>query len=486
MPIATRSPAGVRAGYLLPLLAIVLVAAFVRINGLTAQSLWLDEVLTWRSASAPFDRFYSTLLLNENTPPLFFLLTNLWTKAFGDSDAMLRLPAAIFGIAGVAAMYWLGREAWGSREALLAALLMALSPYHVWYSQEARGYSLLVLLVIVSTACLCRMLRQHAPWTQVAYVVASAAGLYTHPFMGLILVAQNLFLLGRWAWMRGFSAPPDTPGLTLRRWLTLQGAILVLFAWWINKLITLIGVGQPWLTHTTPLLNAFLSYSGSRALAVLLAGMILIAIGCAALKWHDPTTWLALLLMAVPILGLWLISTPEQPVFHTRYGTSAIVGLFLLSARGMALLRPWARTTVVALYIGISAMGLTRPGGARYPEALIKPDLRSPTLIVCREAGQGEVVVLSPRWWIQAVFDRYCRRRDLIRCDLTNIPPDRDRGWLIIPTSAAKDALDALHKTRFEPVEHRHFEQIELYRLQKVNAEPDKSGAMTGEQQGPP
>ena len=80
-----------------------------------------------------------------NQAPLFYLMTWL-LRPWGDGEFILRLPAAIAGVLTVFAVYLLGKELFGRRAGLVAALLTSVSPYMVWYSQEARNYSLLMLL----------------------------------------------------------------------------------------------------------------------------------------------------------------------------------------------------------------------------------------------------------------------------------------------------------------------------------------------------
>lgn len=126
-------------------------AAAVRLYQLTGRSLWLDETVTAYSAhlnSVGDVIAQSTVYVNQ--APLFYLVT--WIlRPWGDSEFVLRLPAAAAGTLTVLAVYLVGKRAFGARVGLIAALLTAVLPYAVWYSQEARNYALFMLLTTMQT-----------------------------------------------------------------------------------------------------------------------------------------------------------------------------------------------------------------------------------------------------------------------------------------------------------------------------------------------
>jgi hypothetical protein len=113
------------------------------------ESLWLDEVLSSRVGLAnPLD-FWRTVIF-ENHPIFYRILMLGWIRLFGDSEISLRLPSLLFGSGSIILLYQLGKKWTGRKMAFLAALLLTLSPVHIWYSQEAKLYSLLLFLVLSS------------------------------------------------------------------------------------------------------------------------------------------------------------------------------------------------------------------------------------------------------------------------------------------------------------------------------------------------
>ena len=129
-----------------PLLAILAIASFARFHAIGREPLWIDEGYSWWDARQSFAHLWSLVPQCDPHPPLYFLLLKGWIALFGDSAAALRTPSALFGIASTAVVYAAGREVdrtTGRGIAWVAALLFALAPFQIYFSNEARPYALL-------------------------------------------------------------------------------------------------------------------------------------------------------------------------------------------------------------------------------------------------------------------------------------------------------------------------------------------------------
>src|SRR5262249_8230762 len=126
------------------------------------------------------------------------LLAHGSRAVFGDAAWSLRLPAVVFGVASIEALYLLGTVVTGRREALLAAALMAVSYHHVWFSQNARGYTGLLLFTLLSSWFLLQGLRQGHAILWLGYGVTAAAGMWVHLTMSFVIAGQLFVALG-WA-----------------------------------------------------------------------------------------------------------------------------------------------------------------------------------------------------------------------------------------------------------------------------------------------
>jgi mannosyltransferase len=139
--------------------AATIVAAVLRVFHLGYQSLWVDEVFTWRSAGQGGALTVRDLLENVHGP-LYALVLSVWVLLMGESEWVLRAPSALAGVLCVPAMAWLAHRWLGRNSVIPAAWLVAASPFLVWYSQETRNYSWLVLWAILSVASLLELQRR--------------------------------------------------------------------------------------------------------------------------------------------------------------------------------------------------------------------------------------------------------------------------------------------------------------------------------------
>ncbi|HEX68245.1 MAG TPA: hypothetical protein ENG13_04180, partial [bacterium] len=179
--------------WILPL--ILLLSFSLRLYNLDRESLWYDELVSVDSITHnSFLQLPRYILIREGAPPLYFLLLKLWSF-LKISTLNLRLFSALTGVLGVWGMYLLGKEWKGERVGWLASFLTAISPYHIWYSQEVRMYSLLFLLVVFSSYFFLRYLHQPSFKNLSLYLLTSILALLTHPHAIFILLTQTLYAL---------------------------------------------------------------------------------------------------------------------------------------------------------------------------------------------------------------------------------------------------------------------------------------------------
>jgi hypothetical protein len=146
--------------------------------------------------------------IEDNAMPLYYLVLHVWLWV-GDSEFILRSLSLIFAASSVAAVWLLGTTVFGRRVGLLSALIMATVPLLIGYAQEARGYTLVLLLSIVASLLLIRASLTNRPGSWLSYgVVAVAAGI-THQQAMFVLVAHAAFIITRrrFRW-RGWSTIP--------------------------------------------------------------------------------------------------------------------------------------------------------------------------------------------------------------------------------------------------------------------------------------
>ncbi len=179
-----------------PLAAIVLLAAILRLSTLGAQSFWYDEAFTpVHVLRAGLGATLHNVVHTENTPPLWYVLEWALARVLGSGVVALRLLSALAGIATVAVAWTIGRELAGRRVAILTAMLVAVNPLFVWYSQEARAYGLFVLCAALALLCFLRALRAPSARRLVAFALTASLALLTHYFAVFLLIPMVVWLV---------------------------------------------------------------------------------------------------------------------------------------------------------------------------------------------------------------------------------------------------------------------------------------------------
>lgn len=170
------------------LVAITALAALLRAVHLDS-SLWLDEISTLLIyQGAPASRVLGGY--NSNNHLLNTLLVKLAAARLGEAEWVIRLPAALFGIATVPAMFWVARQVLGRPASLAAALLLAVSSHHVFFSQNARGYSAYLLFSLLGSGLLVKALREDRLGTWTLYVAAAVLDMASVPIASFVLGAH--------------------------------------------------------------------------------------------------------------------------------------------------------------------------------------------------------------------------------------------------------------------------------------------------------
>jgi hypothetical protein len=216
-------------------LAVLLGGALVLRSIGLQEGLWYDEIKTWvLFVSQPLGHVVSTFD-DQNQHLLYSIAAKLTTSLFGPDAWALRLPAVLGGVASLWAVYWFGTHVGGKREAFLATAVLTFSYHHVWFSQNARGYTGLLLFSLLSTGLFLRLVANERPTDRglpVAYGMTIALAMLTHVTAGAVFVAHAV--VGLAILWRG-RGPNETParapilwGLVLAVTLSIQLYAIVL------------------------------------------------------------------------------------------------------------------------------------------------------------------------------------------------------------------------------------------------------------------
>ena len=184
------------------LLGIVLIIGIIiRIWGLWDKSLWIDEMYSYLFSSQKTFFGSFVYMFSDLSPPIYYLSLYLWLKLFENSEFMIRFPSFLAGIASIIVIYFLTKKTFNKQIALGAAILTGLSPVMLYYSQEARPYSLFALFSIVAVLFWVQIIKkinnneELDTKTLLKYSSFSLLAIFTH-YWGLIpAFFQILYLL---------------------------------------------------------------------------------------------------------------------------------------------------------------------------------------------------------------------------------------------------------------------------------------------------
>jgi mannosyltransferase len=177
---------------------VLALAAAVRFATLDLQSYWFDEGFTVSIVRDGLFHLFDGVTETEFTPPLYYLVGWVWAHVFGTGEIGLRSLSALLGTATVGVVYLAGSRLVDARTGLAAALLFAVNPLAVWYSQEARSYALLGFLSALSLLFLADAYRgRGGSRAIVGWAISAGLALCTHYFAVFMVVPQAAWLLLR-------------------------------------------------------------------------------------------------------------------------------------------------------------------------------------------------------------------------------------------------------------------------------------------------
>jgi hypothetical protein len=403
---ATVAPDGhaLRRIDLLVIVTLVIVGAALRFYRI-GTALWYDEIVTLvESVRQPLSEIV-TRFPGDNHHPLYSVLAHLAVGAFGEQPWALRLPAALCGVASIPLLYLVGRRVTGRMEAAAASLILTVSYHHVWFSQNARGYTAVLLAVLLSTYALLRWLDGRNRSFIMVFAVSTALGAYAHLTTVLVAVGQALALVI--GWMVG-----DRSGKSSTAWkdattafLAAAGLTVLIYAPMLGDVGAVMSSGESSGGDTATLawtIAAVLQglQVGFGALAAIVLGGAIVGAGLVSYFRQRPLIALLFILPIIVTVGAALVlDRPVRPRFmffgvgfallfivRGAANIGAIVGAALGGSPRTAATAGVALVTIGAVALSVRSL----PYGYRYP----KQDYVQAVTFVERSMHPGDVAVV--------------------------------------------------------------------------------------------
>jgi len=426
------------------LLAILVIGLFLRICDLGTESIWFDEGFSISVANL---NLFSIIggVSGDPHPPLYYVILHYWIILFGDNEFSTRFLSVIFGFFAIFMIYKVGTLIFNKNIGMLSSLLLALSVFHIHYSQEVRMYGLIALLTLLSFYFFIKLLdRTSFTFTvSIGYIISSILLMYTHVFGLFIIIAQNIYLFTLFLSKEEYK-------LNFRRWILFQIILFILYIPWISILINSIFEIQSgfWIPVPTmrSILQTFRTYSSGRTLLLLLF-LILSAFSIVTyekikgkINWKDffksietyswnvslsnvTRIYLLLVWLLTPIILPFLISQFLTPIYWTRYTIAASLAFYILIAKGIDNINIKSIKLAVIILVIVFSLGCL---GEYYSEVNKEEQWRDVANYIDINAESGDLLLFNAGACQEYVFDYYSKRTDLNKKPFTEKTRDID------------------------------------------------------------
>ncbi len=416
---------------------IVALAAALRLFRLGTKSFWLDEAASVTLARLDWRVFWSAITHRQANMVLYYLLLRGWIR-LGSSEFAIRSLSVAAGVAVIPAIYLLGTRLFGQRAGRVAALLLLVHAFHIRYSQEARAYSLFLLLAVVSSLFFLRSLEQPSRKNWAAYVLVSALMVYAQVFGGWMLLAQwvSLFFRREVRWKQFLLSAAMICLLTS----PLAYCLLV-----VSDRSQLYWLIKPGLQDVYKLA---LDMTGDGGPLLLLAYLALVSAGVVAgvsrLKSASVDIWkywFLLIWFILPVASVLALSL-HWPIFEPRFLIFCLPPLIVLVSDAVTRIRSKVLFTVTLIIL----LGLSLGGTYSYyrgrADAEHTDNWKDASRSILSQAKVGDAVLFSYSEE-RLAFDEYQRQFHITGSPIHEFPEETELELLTLrPSRPSAELLD--------------------------------------------
>jgi 4-amino-4-deoxy-L-arabinose transferase-like glycosyltransferase len=389
------------------LLAIVLVATFLRLYKLDFKSMWIDELYSVGPTNPANQIDFIINYCKSDQPPLYFLLLHYWFKAFAYTSFFARLLSVFIGILGVIAMYFLGKEIKNKQVGLMASFLVSINYFAIYYSQEARFYSLLFLLTVISFIFFIRSLKYKTLGNYIGYVFSTSALLYTQYFGILIFLIQGVvFLIFVYLFKEKIKF--------ISTGILLAVLISASFLPWIPTILYDLTISSYWIEKPEPYFFLVFYYLYWDRDIVVSTTLLIVAfpyIRYYFILWRQKE-YKKFEIMVGSLLFSWILlsyaipyckSLFSTPILIPRYTIITLPAIFLAMAMGFDLLTKIIIKSIV-ITILILSVGINLFIVKDHYQRIDKAQWREAAQIVKDRHEPGTLVYSNQEWWYNFYF----------------------------------------------------------------------------------
>lgn len=336
---------------------IVILGGFLRFYKLDSEGIDVVELCSLQMSQRDLSGGFFETIAREKHAPIYYIILQFWLRLFWSSEFILRLLSVIFGVASIFLIYKVGEVLFNRELGLLSAFLLSVSNLHIFYSQYARPYSLLVLLVMISTFLFIKALNESKFKYWFFYVLLTTLVLYTHNFGVFVLLSQGTYFI---IFITKFKN-------SVKKWLIAQIVIFLTYLPWVIRVFNQFSQSENirWIPKASfPLImQTFIDFSTGRylgthwlaagvsesintaELSVLLIFAVLFFLGVISVKRENlflkekSEIIFAILWLFIPMFFSFIVAFILFPIYVTRYILFTLPAYYILVAKGISNLR---------------------------------------------------------------------------------------------------------------------------------------------------
>jgi len=483
---------------LILLFLFILLGAVLRIYNLGTESIWLDEAESIYESTLSF----TEISAHSNQPPLYFVILSWWIRLWGTGEIALRSLSAVFGILAILITFFVGKELFSRKVGLIGCFIAAISQFQIFYSQDARAYSLLLLLSLISYMFFIKILKQNKNWYYPCFFLATSLLAYTHIYGLFIIASQVLYFLIFWK------------NYQLQRIKLISTVLVLLIS--ILPLIVLLGPnvmrvteGGFWIPQPSlgSMVETLLEYAAGFAITqispdttdgtfytaaryILLIIFLTLAVlspfhlgrrtakktGYSSKKQvvksgPEPNKELLLLVLwlCLTIVVPFVASQIITPFYVTRYTIGASPALYLLAAKGISNFGRKSLILIIVVVIIFSSFGLQN-----YYKTDIKEQWREAADLVETSSKEGDAIVFCT-YYVRRPFNYYYEKdlpeygidADASDQEIIDLVDDVDRAanrlWLVVSNVSELPPILGYLKDKYTLVDWSGFRGIIVF-----------------------
>jgi uncharacterized membrane protein len=406
---------------LMLLLLLLLIGLALRLIGLDARGLWLDEAVSIKVATRSVAEIVAGGQFDRHTPPFYYLILHFWLLVLPASEVGIRLLSVVLDVANIALIYWIFARQYRPRIGLLTAAFYTCSPFAIYYAQEGRMYTLVVFLALAVASV--AMASGRSDYRQLLVIPIAVAALYTHYYFVLFLACISVYVIyrlwGSWQRMSVWIVAMVTAGICFLPWLSTVWSLAqtggqgfrrfsfsvlpyTFFRFIAGYAVMPLNIGTKESVAGTALANMHLL----APVLLVFPVVVVVAVKAASKRYRDDLVLFASLLVGLPVAALLL--NLVAPMLSERY--LIVVYPFFLALLAMA---PWGRQGAILssvrrrgwALLQIAALMLVGHALIRYYTSndFGPPQIREAAQYIVESGNNVDCVIVRPRCYAQVV-----------------------------------------------------------------------------------